>query len=121
MEAPAPPPGFGPILFKSDGRAGTMGTPSYPPGFDSIPSKSGDGADIMEIPAPPPGFGPIPSANTGGLEGAVQMRSFKAAYCGPKCRSAHHHADVEASFCFYMSIKEQSVVFGAFCLLLVFC
>ncbi len=95
-----------------------MQTPVYPPGVDSIPSRSGDGADMMET---PPGFGLIPSANTGGLEGARQLRSFKATYCGPKCRSAHHHADVEASFCFYMSTKEQSVIFGTTCSLVVFC
>ena len=70
---------------------------------------------------PPPGFGPIPFANTEGLEYAPQLRSFKAAYCGPKCRSAHHSADAETSFCFYMSIKEHSMSVGTTCSLLVFC
>ena len=70
---------------------------------------------------PPPGFGPIPTANTEGLEYALQLRSFKAVYCGPKCRSVHHPADVEACFCSYMSIKQQSTSSCITCSLLVFC
>ncbi len=115
-EASAAPPGFGPIPSAKSGDGAT--TTETPPRFHSIPSRSDDGADLME---PPPGFGPIPTAITEGLEYARQLRSFKAVYCGPKCRSAHHHADVDACFCFYMSIKEQSMSFGTTCSLLVFC
>ncbi len=95
-----------------------MQTPLHQSGVDSILSRSGDGADIMET---PPGFGPVPSANPESLTGALQLRSLTAAYCGPKCRSAHHPADVDASFCFYMSTKQQSEDFGTSCLLLVYC
>ncbi|KAL0035282.1 hypothetical protein WJX79_010165 [Trebouxia sp. C0005] len=42
--------------------------------------------DGAEASAPPPGFGPIPSASTKGPKDALQLRSFKEAYCGPKCR-----------------------------------